>query len=91
MKSFTLGTQLQDIVSGVKGIATARTEFLNGCIQYTISPRASKPTSPEIPESYLIDADQLKEVGVGIIKKKQATSRVTGGPTTSQQAKRGTR
>jgi len=37
-----LGDKVKDIISGYVGIAVAKTEFINGCIQYTLTSRVGK-------------------------------------------------
>ena len=39
MKKIKLGNQVKDIVTGFEGIATAKVEYLNGCIQYYVKPK----------------------------------------------------
>lgn len=38
--NFDLGEELQDTISGFKGIAVERTTYLNGCVHYTLQPKA---------------------------------------------------
>ena len=61
---FKLGSCLQDKVSGMKGIATARVKYLNGCIQYCIVPKSQ--TGNDRPDGFYIDVDQLDYVDSGI-------------------------
>lgn len=71
---FKLGTKLECRVSGFKGIAVARCEYLNGCIQYGIKPKVGK--NGEEPDAVYVDEGQLKQVGKGIT----TTPKKTGGP-----------
>jgi ActR/RegA family two-component response regulator len=66
----TLGNRVKDIVTGFEGIATARLEYLNGCVQYCV-----KPTSKDnaMPEGQYIDIQQLEVVDSGIAVKKKDT------------------
>ena len=34
-----LGSEVRHIITGFTGIATARCEYLNGCVQYCVQPR----------------------------------------------------
>ncbi len=38
-----LGTQTKDTVTGFAGYIMARTEYLNGCVQYLVQPEGLKP------------------------------------------------
>ena len=60
-----LGQKVQDAVSGFEGIVTARTEWLNGCVRVTVSPRVSKDGktgAQELKDSQVFDEEQLKIV-----------------------------
>ena len=70
-----LGALVQDKVSGFKGIATARCEYINGCVEYCISPKSDGAT---IPDSVYIDDKRLSIIGEGI----QIEHDNTGGATT---------
>lgn len=61
---FDLGVTLQDLVTGFKGIATSRLEYINGCKQYGI--RAKVDDKNAMPDSQYIDQQQLKQVDKGI-------------------------
>ncbi|MDR1347825.1 MAG: hypothetical protein LBJ63_05255 [Prevotellaceae bacterium] len=58
-----LGQKVRDMVTGFEGIAIARIEYLNGCIQYCVKPQSQKG---EMPESEYIDHQQLEVVGDGV-------------------------
>ena len=60
-----LGDQVKDKVTGFVGIAVARTEFLNGCVQYSVAPKVGKDN--KIPEELGIDEQSL----VLVTKKKR--------------------
>ncbi len=63
---FRLGQRLRDTVTGLEGIATARLEYLNGCMQYCISPSVDK--DGKRVEGWYVDDQQLICVGDGIAK-----------------------
>lgn len=74
-----LGEKVRDKISGVEGVAVSRTQFLNGCIQYGVCPKAKKGAT-EIP-IWNIDQQQLEVVekkGKKLVIKKK---RPLGGPT----------
>jgi len=70
----TLGKKYKDRVSGFKGIATARHEYLNGCIRISLTSTELKDGAPIDPQSF--DIEQLDESGAGI----GVVKRATGGP-----------
>lgn len=71
-----LGDRVKDRISGLTGIATERREYLNGCVQYAITPKI-KPGATELP-AWCIDEQQID-----VLTKKKAIvkKRSTGGPT----------
>ena len=52
--------QRKDKISGLIGIATSRTEYLNGCVQYAVMPKIKKGAT-EIPH-WNIDEGQLETI-----------------------------
>lgn len=71
---FELGQRLRDTASGFTGIATARCEYLNGCIQYGIKPPVGE--DGKMLEVFYIDEGQLEVVDNGIFPHAQTI----GGP-----------
>lgn len=75
----TLGEEVEDIVTGVKGIATLKYTFLNGCIYYNVSTTDAKET-----KDLFVEYRRLVRVGPGvtekITKRTEATPKKTGGP-----------
>ena len=59
-----LGQEVKDCITGFTGIATARVEYLNGCIQICVKPKMVKPG--EMPEGQYIDDEQLEVIGDGV-------------------------
>lgn len=70
-----LGQRVRDIVSGFTGIATAKCEYLNGCVQYCVKPPC-KDNKQE--DGMYIDHQQLEVVDDGILS--QIAPKETGGP-----------
>lgn len=68
-----LGNELKDIVSGVSGIAVARVEYLNGCVQFCIQPRAA---DGKRPDCMYIDQQQLVLEGEGVTVSQKETGGV---------------
>lgn len=58
------GSKVQDIVSGITGVVTAKIEYITGCIQYGVQPPADK--DGKLPDSYWIDEIRLKVLKGGI-------------------------
>jgi len=77
-----LGDKVRDKVTGFTGIAVAKTEFINGCIQFNVAPKCEK--SNKQIEELSFDENFLE-----VIKKNEITRRITphtkvqtnGGPT----------
>ena len=77
-----LGDKVRDKVSGYEGIATSRTEYLNGCFQIEITPRIKKGVIPKETEvqGLSLDEQQLEKIGNGInTPKKEVVKTETGG------------
>lgn len=78
-----LGDKVRDRVTGFEGIATHRTEFMNGCVQILVSPRLKKgePITAEGIAGLDIDLQQLERIGNGInTPAKKIVPTETGGP-----------
>lgn len=76
-----LGEKVKDIVSGVEGIATLKTTFINGCVYYTVTPSAAKGAT-EIKDVF-VEYKRLDRVSTGVtakIAKRTAAESGTGGP-----------
>jgi len=76
-----LGQKVRCIVTGFTGIATARVEYLNGCVQFAVTPQKMSKDS-KYPEGTYIDAGQLEIVDEGILpktKKKTKKEKDPGG------------
>lgn len=72
-----LGDKVKDKVTGYEGIATSKTEFLNGCTQIEVTPKIKKGTNPTQEQmiGMGIDKQQLEKIGDGV----NVTKRDTGG------------
>ncbi len=58
--SIALGEIVADRITGFKGTAIARCEYLNGCIQYEVRPKGLDKEG-KIKESVWIDEQQLTD------------------------------
>ena len=59
-----LGQKVKDKITGIEGIATARTEFLNGCVQYEVTRRVKKgeTLTAESIQGINVDEEQLEVI-----------------------------
>lgn len=79
---YELGQEVEDIVTGFKGIVVSRTQYLNKCIRYGVQSTKLKDDG-KIKDWEYIDEEQLEPVSEGIIdkiKKKFKNVTQTGGP-----------
>lgn len=63
MKHIPLGQEVKDVVTGLKGIATARVEYMNGCVQYAI---VGKAANGVVPDAVYVDWQRLVVTGKGV-------------------------
>ncbi len=58
--SIPLGSAVEDVVSGFRGIVTSRCEYFNGCVQYGVQPTlAALNDDDKMPKVVYLDADRL--------------------------------
>jgi len=72
-----LGQKVKDKVTGFTGIAIAKIEYLNGCIQFCVKPKI-KAKDNKMSEGQYIDVEQLEVVGEGIRVESKPTGGVMG-------------
>lgn len=77
IKNVPLGTKLRDRVTGFVGIATAKIEFLNGCVQFSLKP-SNLDKDGKVYEAQQFDCQQLEYVDEGIAPKAEP-KKPTGG------------
>jgi hypothetical protein len=70
-----LGSKVFDRITGFEGIAVARVEYINGCVQYCVQPRVDK--DGKVPDSQYLDDKRLEVVDAEVIN---ITRLATGGP-----------
>ena len=74
---FSNGNKVKDSLTNVEGIINASSIWINGCIRYSVQPKAKKGENI-MPESWWVDEAQLILLEGGIkIEEKE-----TGGPST---------
>lgn len=71
-----LGTKVKDKLTGFKGVATARCEYLSGCVRYEITPAQLKDGIPQ--EEYWLDEQRV--IPIGRTTKKETSEEPPGGP-----------
>jgi hypothetical protein len=57
-----LGQEVRDVVTGFEGIATSKVEYINGCVQFGVQPKAA---DGKFPESVYLDHQRLQVMGDG--------------------------
>lgn len=72
-----LGDKLRDTVTGFTGIATARVEYLNGCVQFHLRPKTGE--SGKFPDGQYIDEEQLELLSLAPAGRYCFTATSTGG------------
>lgn len=68
MARIELGDEVQDLVSGFKGVAVGRTQWLYGCERIIVTPRMGK--DGKVGENMSFDEPQLKLLKAKTIKTK---------------------
>lgn len=69
-EAIVMGVEARCRISGLKGIITGKTEYINGCIQWLLRPPVDKDGKPV--EGSWIDEAMLEVLGQGIAIKKYA-------------------
>ena len=77
MKNIALGTRVKDRLTGATGSAVARCEYLNGCIQFAITPDTLKEGVPQ--DDYWMDHQRLV-VAAGQKRPPRRAAEDVGGP-----------
>ena len=54
-----LGNQVEDVITGFTGIATAKVEYINGCTQFCVTP---KSRDGKMPDGEYFDHQRLRFV-----------------------------
>ncbi|HEX7111391.1 MAG TPA: hypothetical protein VF216_03030 [Mizugakiibacter sp.] len=69
-----LGNEVKDVVTGFEGIATAKVEYLNGCVQFCVTPQVGADN--KMPDGVYIDHQRLAYIGQGCARKRSDTGGV---------------
>lgn len=70
-----LGDKVKDKVTGFTGVAVSKVEYLNGCIQFCVTPKI-KSKENKMPDGVYIDQQQLEVVGKKTVVKRKKTGGV---------------
>lgn len=62
-----MGAEVKDVVTGFKGVITARVEYVTGCRQYLVNPRKLDKDGKPAGSIYY-DEDRLVVTGRGLNK-----------------------
>lgn len=74
MEIIALGAKVRDRLTGFEGVATARCEYITGCVQYGVLPMVKADGG--YPDAVYIDEQRLEVIGAPMPQ----ASRPTGGP-----------
>ena len=77
-----LGMTVKDRVSGFKGVATAKVEYLNGCTQFCVVPKLGKDGKKQ--GGVYFDVGQLEIVSRKRVVKRPAAAAPVGGPSADE-------
>lgn len=86
-----LGQEVVDEVSGVKGIAIERAQFMDGCIYFSVQPKVARADADKVPEAVFMAHQRLRRIGDGVVQKVKASkekegAKPPGGPTRSMSS-----
>jgi len=90
MTEIELGDKVRCTLTGFTGTAVAKTEFINGCVQWSVLPRLRKK-SKSLTENVMPEEVGIDEQSLEIIKplKKKVKKQDDGGPMTKGLNQRG--
>lgn len=71
-----LGDEVEDTVTGLRGIVVARTEWLNGCLRATIQPPIGE--DKKLPAAESFDHEQLAVITAKKVAPKAEEKRTNG-------------
>ena len=69
MPKVKMGNEVEDLVTGFTGHVVEEIEYLNGCIQFLVTPHVDETKPQKYPESKWIDWQQLEYKGKGLADK----------------------
>lgn len=91
-QTIRLGEEVEDIVTGLRGITVQRSTFINGCVYYNVQPKQTAKQKEEgtFSDTGFVAAQRLEVVGDGVAAKMAPATAAPaakrpGGPTTRAQ------
>jgi len=79
---FELGQEVKDVITGFKGVATGRAQYITGCDQYLVQPTCKK--DGKYPDSAWLDDGKLESTSKTLkIKPEDVAGNVPGCDTTA--------
>lgn len=81
-KKVKLGNEVQDKITGFKGIVIGRSIWLTGCDQVAVKPKVDKDGN--MKEAQWFDAGSVEVIGKGIAASEVKSEEGDGGPRTDQ-------
>lgn len=78
-----LGDQVRDKVTGVKGVAVGKSEWLTGCNTYAIQPPVKEDGT--VPDPYWVDEARIEVIEEPAKPVLRAAGGLTGGPQPTPQ------
>ena len=72
-----LGAHAKDIVTGFEGVVTGRAQYLTGCDQYILSPKAS---GADFKSGHWFDENRLSVLKKSVVVLPKLADKKTGGP-----------
>ncbi len=87
MKKITMGNNVRDKVTGFSGIVTAKCEYINGCVQFCVTPKIKKGIHV-MPDGQYIDEGRLIFVSKGVsvtVKVEEPGGPMSNTPSSSYQ------
>lgn len=80
-----LGDEVEDIITGHKGIATTKTTFLNGCIYFDVATKSNEAKKTDASTMFLSCTRLKKTEGKSVAPIIAKGEKPTGGPSTRAQ------
>lgn len=80
-----LGDEVEDIISGHKGIVTTKTTFLNGCIYFDVVTKSNEAKKSDASTMFLSCTRLKKTAGKSVTPIIAKGEKPTGGPSTRAQ------
>lgn len=84
---YSLGDEVQDLVTGFKGVITGQVRWISGCNQYTVNPGLDK--EGKVAASEWLDENRVKLLKTKKVDLEKKVARDRGGPANVPAQRRG--